>query len=456
MRLAEITLHRVPLRTRLPFRYGIATMTAVDHVFLRLTLETPGGAFPGLAADHLPPRWFRKDAAVSLEDEQRELHAVIGNALRRARELGDFPTPFAAWEALWAAQAADAVPAGWPPLLAHFGTSLVERALLDAFARAQGQPLHALVLGNTLGLDLGRLAPSLSGRTPADFLPAAPLDRVALRHTVGMADPLTDTDVVDAPADGLPVSLEANIRAYGLRRFKLKLSGDIDADLERLRRTATAITRLAPADFRFSLDGNEQFPSADALRDFGGRVSADPILGPFLRHLLFLEQPFPRSRPEVSPRGAWPTPVPVILDEGDGDLPDLPCALEIGYAGVSHKNCKGIFKGLRNACLVRAHGGVTTGEDLANVGPVALLQDLALQALLGNADVERNGHHYFAGLSGFPRHVAEAVAAAHPDLYAADPALGARLRITDGQIDLTSVNSALFGYGFPPAEIEKR
>ncbi len=41
----------------------------------------------------------------------------------------------------------------------------------------------------------------------------------------------TPDDRVD---DGLPQSLAASIRAYGLTHFKLKIDGDIDADIERL------------------------------------------------------------------------------------------------------------------------------------------------------------------------------------------------------------------------------
>src|SRR5207302_8085313 len=63
--------------------------------------------------------------------------------------------------------------------------------------------------------------------------------------------------------------------------------------------------------------------------------------------------------------------------------------------------------GIANACLLekRRRDGervVLTGEDLCNLGPVALLQDLALMALLGIEHVERNGHHYYRGLSLWP------------------------------------------------------
>jgi hypothetical protein len=58
-----------------------------------------------------------------------------------------------------------------------------------------------------------------------------------------------------------------------------------------------------------------------------------------------------------------------------------------------------------------------SGEDLANVGPVALLNDLEVMAALGIGDVERNGHHYFKGLSMFPHSVQEKVATVYPGLY---------------------------------------
>ena len=81
------------------------------------------------------------------------------------------------------------------------------------------------------------------------------------------------------------------------------------------------------------------------------------------------------------------------------------------------------MKGLANACLLakrRGEGrpGVLTGEDLCTLGPFALLQDLAMMALLGIEHVERNGHHYYRGLSMFPRDWQEAMLPAHGDLYA--------------------------------------
>ena len=49
------------MRTRFPFRYGIASMTELPHVFVLLRGSVDGTACAGLAAEGLPPKWFTKD-----------------------------------------------------------------------------------------------------------------------------------------------------------------------------------------------------------------------------------------------------------------------------------------------------------------------------------------------------------------------------------------------------------
>jgi hypothetical protein len=151
----------------------------------------------------------------------------------------------------------------------------------------------------------------------------------------------------------------------------------------------------------------------------------------------------------------------MIIDESDGELESLPQALGLGYAGTSHKNCKGVFKGVANACLLlhrqpdpAGPGHVLSGEDLANIGPVALLQDLAVDAALGIRSVERNGHHYFAGLSMFPAAVQRQVLEHHADLYHPSRDCWPTLRIEDGSIQVQSVVEAPFGFR-PRLDVEQ-
>ena len=186
-------------------------------------------------------------------------------------------------------------------------------------------------------------------------------------------------------------------------------------------------------------------------------MDEDPTLEHFLSdsHLLFVEQPIHRDfalhesvRQEIE---SWESGPPMIIDESDGELDSLRRALELGYRGTSHKNCKGVFKGVANACLLeymRREGTgpwILSGEDLANIGPVALLNDLAVMSSLGVQHVERNGHHYFSGLSVFPRSLQEDICLTHPDLYAWIDSEFASLIIEEGLILAESMLSAPFG-----------
>ena len=330
--------------------------------------------------------------------------------------------------------------------------------MIDAFCRATGRSFADALHANAFGIELGSIHPELEATAPADWLPAKPPERVIARHTVGLSDPLTETEipVSERLDDGLPQSLEACIAAYGLRHFKLKVAA-ADA-LPRLRAIARVLERAAPADYAFSLDGNEAFRSIAEVKALWDAVCQDPKLAPFSLRLLFIEQPFSRDVAFGVGIGSfardWPSRPPIIIDESDSGLASLPKALVLGYAGTSHKNCKGVFKGIANACLIafrRRQGGpplLMTGEDLANIGPIALLEDLAVQAVLGIPSVERNGHHYFAGLSFWPLELQVRMVAYHPDLYHPGERGWPTVAIDDGRVSTASVLKAPFGEGF--------
>jgi hypothetical protein len=286
------------------------------------------------------------------------------------------------------------------------------------------------------------------------------LSSIIVRHTVGLSDPIAEADIVatDRVDDHLPQSLEACIRAYGLRHFKIKIQGKTDIDLGRLRAVAAVIEKIAPPDFAFSLDGNEQYKNLDGFVALWSAIQADGRLRRFFRHLLFIEQPLHRSvalDPSVADLRKCPDLPPMIIDESDAEIDSLPTALALGYAGTSHKNCKGICKGIANRCLIAALASdhphdrlLMSGEDLANTGPVALLQDLAVQAVLGNQSVERNGHHYFCGLKVFPRAWWGPLARAHSDLYTSDTDGWPRVDVKEGKMAVGTVNRAPFGCNF--------
>ncbi|MBL9127894.1 MAG: hypothetical protein JNL97_09625 [Verrucomicrobiales bacterium] len=431
-------------------------MTEVPHLFARARISTEAGAGAGLASEGLPPKWFTKDPNTSFDQDLPALFGVIGHAARVAVGVDRVGSFFDWWLEVHAAQEAWGRSAGHPALLTGLGTSLIERAVLDGLCRLRGIPFHRAVLENHLGLRLGEVHAALGGIEPGDLLPEAPAGDTLVRHTLGLADALTAADLSASERvdDGLPQTLEDSVRRYGLKAFKIKLAGDAARDVARLEAVDRLLASLGVADYRVTLDGNENFAGFDAFREFWGRVVDAPGLREFRRRVLFVEQPVHRSR-ALSDEGArvleaWKDRPPLVIDESDGAVEDLERALAIGYDGTSHKNCKGIVKGLAHACLLakrRRQGerAILSGEDLCNLGPVALLQDLALVALLGIPHVERNGHHYFRGLSPWPREWQDLARERHPDLYVEDPPGLTRLAVDAGRLRLASVNAAPFG-----------
>jgi len=491
VRLLDLRCHVVRTETRFPFRYGIASMTAVPHLFLRGEFEIAGRRSVGFSAEGLPPKWFTKDPAAPFSEDLAGMLESIERAVTHALAAGAGENCYDWWRSLLAAQRAWAEASSVPPLLAQLGTSLVERAAIDALCRASGEPFAKLARENAFGLRPGEIHPELAGLDPGDAVRAGlgggwggrsdRSDRVDpsseggsarhptlfLRHTVGLADPILDEEIPpgERVRDGLPQSLEACLATQGLRYFKIKLCGALETDAQRLRRIAGLFRRDCP-EARYTLDGNEQYASFAEFRAHWESHRADPALRELLSPpgLLFVEQPLHRDEALADHVAAdladWPGAPPLIVDESDAGPDSARRALVLGYAGTSHKNCKGVFKSLANAALFAhrsasaEHAGagrrpcVLSGEDLVNTGPVALLQDLAVLAALGVPHAERNGHHYFRDLGAFGAGTGERLLRDHGDLFRALDDGAAALSVKNGRLPLASVAAAPFGTAF--------
>jgi hypothetical protein len=444
---------------RVPFRYGIATMTRVPHLVVRVAADIDGKMQHGFAADNLPPKWFTKNPDSLFSEEIADMLEVTQAAASAAQALPPMETLFAWWKEVYRAQKSWGAKRGFPPLLSGFGVSLIERAVIDAFCRATGLRFDHAVRENAFGVRLGDIHPELGNAVPAEYLPSQPGRSMIVRHTVGMADALEEDEPHGAP-DGLPHSLEEFIRVQGLTHFKIKLGGDIEEDRLRLRRIAEVTGRHA-TNCAFTLDGNENFHAVAPFRALWEGLLADRDLAGFMAGLIFVEQPFHRdvalSQETTADLLAWQQRPPIIIDESGGETEALRVALAGGYVGTSHKNCKGVFHGLANACLIEHRRRLNPGlglqisaEDLTNIGPIALPQDLAVIATLGIRHAERNGHHYFPGLSLFPEGVRREALRHHPDLYARHADDYPVVRVEEGTMAIGSVVDAPFGVGFEP------
>lgn len=447
------------LNNRMPFHFGNVTVERAVRTVVTVDIGVDGEVETGFAMGTIGSGWFLKDPSLSLS-ELVERYLDVTEAVRNHVEaIGEAPTVFELWRTMFERQEAWAATTDHPPLLWGYGVSLFEQAIIDAFCRCSNTVFSEAIRDGTLGFDLGVFYDELADEDAGDLLPTEPLRSVAIRHTVGLTDPLTADDLApgDRLDDGLPQTMGEYIEEQGVSRFKLKLGADLDADRHRLRRISAVIDESTLDEYAFTVDANEQYPSAGAFREQWTTIAADPQLASFLDNLLYIEQPLSRDEAftEETARtfSEWDDRPPIIIDESDDLSERLGTALDCGYAGTSHKNCKGVFKGVANRCLIEhrrrtdpAGEYVMSGEDLTTTGPIELQEDFAVMAAIGMDHVERNGHHYFTGLSAFSEAVQDAVLDAHSDLFRRHERGFVTLDITEGDVRLDSVVDAPFGH----------
>lgn len=449
--------YAVNMDRRMPFHFGNVTVTKGPQVLVEVTLSVDSTEETGLAMGAAAPMWFFKDPDMSIEEGCEAVFDLTETVGEQSLNLPPQPSPFALWKELYQAVDSWAEDTNLPPLFWNYGVSLIEQAVLDAFCRETDTSFPDALEENTLGIELGAIHDDLTGREPRDLLPDRPLRSTAIRHTIGLGDPLTPREISSEERlnDGLPQALSEYIEQQGVDHFKIKLAAE-PSDADRLAAIRAVIdSRLD--DYAFTLDANEQYESVAQFRSHWETLQADDDLQGFFDHLLYIEQPLPRDQAFTEATAQvfdeWETRPPVIIDESDDRLESLPRALDIGYAGTSHKNCKGVFKGIANRCLL-AHrrekdderNYLMSGEDLTTLGPVELQEDLVVMSVLGMDHVERNGHHYFPGLGMLPADLQDAVLAAHGDLYVRHSDGFPTLDIEGGRIELDSILEAPFGY----------
>lgn len=418
-------------------------MTEAPLLFASVELTTEAGDASGRSAELLVPKWFAKNPAISHDEDRAALEESAQRAFNVMQEAGA-RTVFEHW--LDAQRALVERDDSGDPLVAMFGVALIEKALMDAVCRVQGIDVFTALQDDAFGIRFGEIESRLSGWRPSALGPRGETAR--LRHTVGLVDDLDDTDLTDDAdhSDGHPLTLAADIDAYGLDCFKLKVSGDSKADIARLERIAA----LTPKGATFTLDGNEQYPDPAALADVLDTLEARGNSRSLVDNIVSIEQPVSRKTTfdsATAPAIARLTErAPVIIDEADARLDSYLEARALGYQGVSMKACKGVFRALLNRARIDADGtGFQSAEDLTNLPTLPLLQDLAVVSLLGLPHVERNGHHYFRGSDHLTDEERAHLTGAHADLFGPD----GRLDITDGSISLASLDAKGFGYDGP-------
>lgn len=455
--IEEVRLHERDVTLRLPFRFGIVTLREAPQAFVRCRIRTEDGREGwGVAAELMVPKWFDKNPDLSNEDNFNQLRRALG-LYAGAITSGGLNTAFGHYAAHYHSHLATAAGDGLNPLAAGFGPALIDRAAMDALCRIGGLSLAGAVSAGLPGIEPSVLLPEFEGFDMPAFLGALkPSTEIAARHTIGMVDPLTAADQPTNArvGDGLPETLEEVIAAYGHQYFKIKVGGDLKADLDRLKAISSVLDQSG-LGYLATLDGNEQYEDVEAVVELLAAIASEPTLARLNRSILFIEQPLHRSvalERDVTELGRH---LLVIVDESDATLASFAEARRRGYAGISSKDCKGFYKSLINLARCRIYSEADgreyfmSAEDLTCQAGIAVQQDLALVALLGLGHVERNGHHYVNGMAGAPEAEQARFLEHHPDLYRR---VGGRVctHIEGGKFSIASLQCTGFGTAIDP------
>src|SRR5262245_35884639 len=189
----EVRLYEREVRLRLPFRFGVVTLTQAPQAFVRVRVELPDGSSHwGAAAEMLVPKWFDKNLALSNEDNFEQSRLALALAADAYTAPARPRTAFGHFAAHYDEQIAAGAARGLNPLAASFGPAQVDRAVLDAVCRSAGRSFYEAMRANLPGIDPALLPAQAGDLASFDIrrflanLP--PAQSIAPRQTVRLPD----------------------------------------------------------------------------------------------------------------------------------------------------------------------------------------------------------------------------------------------------------------------------
>jgi L-alanine-DL-glutamate epimerase-like enolase superfamily enzyme len=437
-------LYVLPIRTRMPLKFGPEVTTEVTCARVKLTVaDRSGRTAVGWGETPLSVQWVWP-STLSYEARHQVLKRLCARMVEAWAGLDVFGHPIEVGVAfseralpslLLEANAAHGLAEPLPWLGALVASSPFDLALHDAFGVLQGRPTYETYGPEFLGTDLsGFLSPALlspatfEGRYPADFLVQPRPESLPAWHLVGGKDPIDPADLTgDEPDDGYPVLLRDWIRRDGLGCLKVKLTGtDAEWDYQRLVRVG-----------RIAVEEGCHWLSADFNCTVLDPTYVNEILDRLMRDeprifgmILYVEQPFPYELEEhpIDVRSVAARK-PLFMDESAHDWRLVRLGRELGWSGVALKTCKTQTGALLTLCWARAHGMTLMVQDLTNP-MLAQIPHVLLAAHAGTImGVETNGMQFYPEAS-------RPEAAVHPGLY----------RRYAGRVDLSTIGGPGFGY----------
>ena len=447
-----VSLHFLPVETRVPLKFGPETLTHVTCARVRMTVaDADGRHADGWGETPLSVQWVWPS---SLSYEERH-EALKDFAVRLAEAWAGFEVAGHPVE-VGHAFIADALPGllaafndarrgaePMPWLAALVCCSAFDVALHDAFGMLHGLPTYETYNATYMSKDLSAfITPadgadvSFDGKFPVDFLVMPRPNRMPAWHLVGGKDLIDEAELTgDEPDDGYPVLLADWIRRDGLTCLKVKLRGDDPTwDYDRL----VGVGRLA-------IDGGAPWLTTD----FNCTVTEPAYVNEILDRLviehpriygmiLYVEQPFPYDL-EANPIDVHSVSArkPLFLDESAHDWPLIKLGRQLGWTGVALKTCKTQTGALLSLCWAKAHGMTLMVQDLTNP-MLAQIPHCLLAAHAGTImGVETNSMQFYPDASKPEERV-------HPGVY----------KRRDGTVDLSTIRGSGFGYRLDEIERE--
>lgn len=445
--VTSVRLYFLPVKTRIPWKFGSEVLTEVTcaRVHLELTDPESGTTSDGWGETPLSVQWVWPSDSISYADRHEALTQFCHILARawscypergHALEIGhifledELPVQLDNFNV-----GRRGVGAPAPYLAALVCCSAFDQALHDAYGRLVDRPIYATYTGEFMAHDLAHYlepaedaAVNFAGRYPQEYLNSTPSNQVVAWHAVGGLDPLNESGLTGAePQDGYPLTLEQWIERDGLNCLKLKLSGqDAVYDYNRIVAVGQIAERLGVSWLTTDFNCTVQDPVyvndiLDKLKDEHPSI---------FDKVLYVEQPFPydiESNPidvhTVSARK------PLFMDESAHDWRLVRLGRSLGWNGVALKTCKTQTGAILSLCWAKAHGMDLMVQDLTNP-MLAQIPHLLLAAHAGTImGVETNSMQYYPDAS-------ECEARIHPGVY----------QRRHGVVDLSTLRGSGFGY----------
>lgn len=452
IRVTATELYLLPVRARLPFKFGSEVMTEVTCARVRVTVEDHSGrTAEGWGETPLSVQWgWPSTLAYQVRHDRLTnfccalsrawpAFAASGHPIEIGYEFQQERLPQLTGEH----NAAHADEEPLPYLAALICSSPFDIAVHDAYGRLLGHDIYDLYGPEFLSRDLDSfLSPaedahdvSFHGTYPEEFLVRPGVPQLPAWHLVGGLDALTEDDLTgEEPNDGYPVLLTDWIDRDGLTCLKIKLRGNnSEWDYRRIVSVGSIAIEhevvWLTADFNCTVSEPEYVNEIlDRLRDEQPRIYG---------MLLYIEQPFPYDleKESIDCRSVSARK-PVFLDESAHNWQHVRLGRELGWSGVALKTCKTQTGAILSLCWAKAHGMPLMVQDLANP-MLAQISHLRLAAHAGTImGVESNGMQFYPAASAPESEV-------HPGMY----------QRRSGCLDLSTLCGS--GFGFRIDEINR-